>query len=366
MADSNDIRGDDLVLEVNGNAFTGWESMTIGRSIEAASGSFTFQSSSRLPWPIRPGDEVVVRLGTEALLTGYVDDLGAEGDKSETRYRVAGRDRTADLVDCSEITDPGEWIGLTLIELVRAIALPFGVRVRAEANPDEVFALFTRQSGETAWSAIERACRLRGVLAYSTGDGELAIARPASGNAQTELATGRDGNVESWSVRVSNRERFSSYVIRGQRPGDDDAYGDAVIGIEGSARDDAIGRFRPLLVLAEGSLTFESATDRAGYEATFRAARAAEVRVKVAGWRQVPVTGRPWRVNDLVSVRIPEAQAEQSLLVKEVRFARDKQSGSETTLTLTRRDAYIPQPIVDTDAEALAELLGTDEDEGDF
>lgn len=344
------VHDEELELLVDGRSFTGWERCEVTRSLEAASGAFSVQVSNKDPLPIRAGQEVTVRLAREVVLRGHVDVVQARGGARERALVVAGRDATADLVDCSELSEPGEWHDVDLQQLVELIARPFGVEVRSLLEETtEPFVRFARQSGETAWSAIERACRLRGVLGHSSGDGALVLERPGRNLTDVALIEGR--NVRDWAVGTNLTQRFSHYAVRAQHPGADDYFADQAALVEGSADDPFVERFRPLLVLAEGALSFDGANDRAAWEATVRAARSATCSVTVRGWRQKP-GGRVWQLNELAHVVLPGAGLDQILLVNEVRHSLDGEAGTVTEVNLTRKDAYDPEPEVD-EAEEL-------------
>lgn len=344
-----DVRGDQLELQVEGVAFTGWQDVQITRSIEAASGAFTVSMDVRRPLPIRRGDRVTVKLSGELVIEGYVDTVRLEGSESSSRMSVSGRDKTSDLVDCSDVSEPGEWLDIELAALCQLVADPFGIDVRPRYGLGIApFKRFARQPGESAWSAIERACRLRGILAHSAGDGTLLLERPGSDRAAGSLEEGR--NLLAWSVQSSNAQRFQTYFVRAQHPGSDEFFGDQVALIQGEATDPGVTRYRPLLILAEGALVFEGAQDRARWEATVRAARSAPVSASVQGWRQVP-DGPLWIPNQLCDVSIQRAGFEQELLVAEVTHSRSLESGEVTEITLVRADAYDPQPVVDEEEE---------------
>jgi prophage tail gpP-like protein len=351
-----DVRGDELELLVEGQRFTGWEKVEVARSMEAASGSFQLEVSDRGGLPVRAGQEVTVQLAGTVVVRGHVDEVQARGDAESRSLIVAGRDRTADLVDCSELTEPGEWADIGLVRLVELIAAPFGVEIRnlLPEEPDP-FVRFARQPGESAWSAVERACRLRGVLAHSSGDGALLLARPGRTLGGVDLVEGR--NVLSWEVSTSQRQRFSSYVVRSQAPGSDEYFADQSALVEATAEDAGVGRFRPLLVLAEGALVFENAQDRARWEATVRAARSSTVGLVVQGWRRA-ADAPVWDLNELAHVVLPGAGLDQVLLVNELRFRRNLEDGTTTELGLTRADAYDPQPVVEEEDDWFGDDAG--------
>jgi len=365
LSHPDDVRGDELELLVNGTAWRGWRALSVSRSIEQAAGQFTLETRTGPlePIPIRPGDEVVARLsGDVRLVTGVVDTLEGSSDGSRRSITLAGRDRTAQLVDCSAPAEPGEYLAMDLEELTRAIAEPFGVSVRRQAHIPalgERFDSFKLQQGEKAWAAIERACRMRALLAHSDGDGRLVLARPGETFAAVELVEGE--NVLASTFRYSIADRFSTYTVKGQGSGSDQSWGETVAAVRGTATDPEIELFRPLLVLAEGRVTFSSAKDRAEWEATVRAARAAVVGVTVQGWRQGDPRerGPAWEINQRVPVRIPSLGIKREMLVQSVQFGRDLDAGTVTQLQLVRRDAYLPQPEVDAEENPFGELLGT-------
>ncbi len=366
---SEQIRGDPFELVINGEAFSGWESMSLSRSIQQVAGTFIVKVSGARSYPIARGDEVEVRMLDELVMTGFVDVIEGRSSAENREIVIAGRDRTSDLVDCSATAEPGEWSGLTLAEQVERLADPFGIKV-VDNTPLglPVFDLFKLQPGETAWNAIERAARLRAVLAFPDELGRIVLERAGEVQAEGILLEDREiGNILRSSIRTSDADRYQVYTVQGQRAGNDDAWGDDVAAIIGTATDSAVGRFRPLLIQAEGQVTFENASDRAQWEATVRAARAFKVTVEAQGWRQTlrnAEAGPLWKLNQRVPIRIPTLQFEGELLLEGITFSRDGESGTLSQLVFVRPDAYTPQPVIPP--SGVAEDFLTNPDEIDF
>lgn len=362
-----------------GFSFFGWESVEITRNLNAAAGAFRLTVSDRLPWPILPSDSIQIKMGSTLVLTGTVDTIDGISSSSDHKITVSGRDKTAILVDASALNDPGEWFNIGLLKLCEELASPLGIKVRSELGilgdyPLERFETFKIQPGESAWNAIERACRLRAVLTFATPGGELALVQSgASGAANTELHEGSQlrrfsrvtqepGNLISTHLHYTHAERFAVYVVRGQRSGGDDGWGEEVALVEGRALDPELPSERQLLVLAEGQVTFDSAQDRAQWEATQRAARSSTVTCLVAGWRQDPAsasTSSPlWFPNLRVAIRVESLQLDTELLVEQVKFSRSITAGTRTSLRLVRVDAFQAKPVVDPKTQPFGDLLG--------
>jgi prophage tail gpP-like protein len=76
-----------------------------------------------------------------------------------------------------------------------------------------------------------------------------------------------------------------------------------------------------------------------------RAARSATVTVTVHGWTQRD--GSLWPINALVPVHIPAFGITYTdLLITEATYTLSLQGGTITTLSLTRADAFRPEPTI--------------------
>lgn len=362
-----------------GFSFFGWESVEITRNLNAAAGAFRLTVSDRLPWPILPSDSLELKLGGTLVMTGTVDSIEATSGPSDHQVTVSGRDKTAVLVDASALNDPGEWFSIGLVKLCEELATPLGITIRNELGAIdsaalELFDTFKVQPGESAWNAIERACRLRAVLTHANPAGELELVLGgASGAADVDLHEGghansfsqgtrEPGNLISTQLRYTHAERFAVYVVRGQRSGGDDGWGEDIALVEGKALDPELPAERQLLVLAEGQVTFDSAQDRAQWEATQRAARSSTVTCTVAGWRQDPTPSSSssvlWTTNLRVGVRVESLQLDAELLVEQVKFSRSISAGTRSVLRLVRVDAFQAKPVIDPATQPFDELLG--------
>lgn len=334
----------EVSLRVGGTVWSGWKSVTVTRALDAISGSFSLALADRwqegsVTWPLAPGLAVSVALEGETVISGYIDETSPSFDKSSHGIGVSGRDAACDLVDCSAVHTPGEWSNIGLDRLARILAAPFGLAVRRETSVGRAIPTFKLQTGETAFEALERACRMRGVLALSDGKGAIVLAAIGQERA-TALEQGV--NVLSASAKASLKDRFSQYIVNGQQQGSDDLSGVLAAAVRGSASDPAVPRYRPMVVTAEGQASKGSAVRRAHWEASVRAARGASLEVTVQGWRQSE-NGPLWPLNALVPVRIPYLLTEQDLLISGVEYA-ISDSGALTRLTLTRPDAFQPEP----------------------
>ena len=342
-----------IQLKLNGAAYTGWQKLSVVRSIETLSGRFDAELTDKRPFPVPRAGEIEVLLYDETIITGNTDTLDISVASDEHALNITGRDRTGDLVDCSALVDSQEMLNVTLREIIEEVISPFGITAIFEVDPAETFKKFSFQE-ETAYEAIERACRLRGVFASSNEKGELVIQEYGSTRAGEALVMGQ--NVLRARARYNETDRFSQYQVFGQQPGDDDTSAEAAAQPSGEANDLAIKRYRPKIIIAEGAVDDGMAQQRAEWEATVRAARSTSVDVLVQGW-QAGGDGALWRENQLVTCDLPHHGVNGDMLIKEVMFTLDDKNGEKTQLILVRPDAYQKQPDIE------AEEIGVNFDE---
>lgn len=323
------------------------------RSLDQMCGSFNLSyidawEFEREKWYINPGDEAELRIDDDLILTGYVDRVDAEISGDSKRYRVTGRDKTCDLVDCAAASAQfASYKNLSVNQLAPILARPFGIDVIVENEGTKKFPLITIEHGQTAFGALDSISKRSGVLLQTDERGRLRIALPGSRRASIELIEGQ--NVLSASVSLDHSGRFSNYYVYGDNVGDLVFFGKGAAQVKASASDAEVKRHRPRTIIAERAVTAQEATKRAQWEAKFNASRGTVVNIQVPGWRQGADASSPlWIQNALVVAAIPSIGVDGEFLIEAVRYILDE-GGEKTELSLTRKDAWVPNPIVPAD-----------------
>lgn len=343
---------DDVALIVGGKRYSGWKSIRVTRSIESLTGSFALDVSDRWgpadPWPIAEGDACRVEIGGEVVIDGYVDQRKMSASGTTRALSYSGRDRAADLVDCSVLvpdatTKGHKWTyrNLDIAKFARQIASPHGITVSVQPGlvlkPDP---LLVAHPGETGFEAIKRAAGSAGVLVVSDGRGGILITQSGTTRA-TSLVEGE--NIKECEVDYDAKDRFYRYLISSQPPGTDEANGEA-LRVQGQATDTDVARTnRVLLIRPDKGYTAAAAKRRADWEARIRAAKAATATITVLGWRQTP-GGALWPLNALTHVRAPKLLGiDGTMLISQVDFTIGD-GGKIAQLHIVRPDAFTPEP----------------------
>lgn len=342
-----------VALHVNALIYSGWLDIRIRRSIETAAADFVVSGTERWAGQLRPvrifpGDACEVRIGEDLVITGHVEDLAQSYDAGRRTLTISGRSRTADLVDCSASEVPGQFFRHTIEEIADALAEPYCVTVRAEVDTSPRIPEFQVQPGESVHAAIERLARVNAVIVTDDEKGALVLTRAGAGRAAGRIKLGE--NILAANGNLSHRQRYSHYVVKGQRAGDDvTADAGDFAGVEGQTRDQGVRRYRRLLIVGDSPGGRFEQRQRAQWEASTRAGRALRVSYTLQGWRDPK--DALWRPNALIKVEDPWLGIERDLLIVSVSFTLSE-TGSTAELELAPKEAYELLPEVTAAAGA--------------
>ncbi|MCM0018498.1 MAG: hypothetical protein NBV67_00740 [Tagaea sp.] len=333
-----------LTMTSGGTVYGGWKSATIRTSIENLAGGFQIEASQR--WPggasrLMPGDRVTVAIGGEAVIAGHIDAIDVKYDAKTHDVTIAGRDRTGDLVDCSAANEPGEWQGVKLGTIARALCRPFGVDVTIDGDEGPAFDFFRLTEGETAGAALERLCRHRGLLRVADAKGGLLLTRAGTARAPAAIKLGV--NVLAASLRLDDSQRHSVYTVKGQAPQADLQAASQTVSPVARVTDKGVSRHRPLIVIAEEPGDEAQYAVRATWEANMRFGKARRGSYTLAGWT---ANGKLWRPNALVRIDDEFAGLAEGLLIVGVDYTLDER-GSRTALHVARAAAFDLRPMPD-------------------
>jgi prophage tail gpP-like protein len=336
----------DFELRIGGTAYVGWTSIRLTKSLEQLAHSFSISLTDRwaaddtiLPFEITAGQTCSVVVDGITLLSGYIDANSLSYDATSKTLTVTGRSKTADLIDCSTVYATGQWRKRPLLNIAKNICDPFGISVSTKVDLGGRMNL-SIEEGETAFSTLERAAKMRGVLLLTDSDGDLYFDRVATSRIPTTLEFGI--NIKRGSYSDSWAGRHSIYTIKSQASGNDNFFGKEAAQIKRSASDSAISRYRPLKLLAENEDSASELEKRVKWERNTRAGRAKRVSYVVQGWTHI---GGFWAPNQLVRVVDDLMRFDDELLVATATFTRSNNEGTITTLELAQPEAFDIQPL---------------------
>lgn len=352
---------DDLSLIIGDRQLMGWEGIRVTRGIERMPSDFDVLMTERYPgelssFVIQDGDEVIVKLGEDRVITGYVDRFVPSIDARQHSIQVSGRGKCADLVDCA-----AEWPGSQIsnsnaLDIAAKLAQPYGISVSTDVDVGRVVPQFNLMLGETVYEIIERVSRWRALLVYDDVFGNLVLSRVGTRAAACGFQEGV--NVQSASIAYSMDQRFSE--VQAYRVATDTFHDLGDRGnLIGTAMDPNVPRHRRHIVVAESGDAYEEVvTARALWEIARRFGRSYQLNLTTDSWRDSE--GALWTPNTLVPVSLPSLKLKQaSWVISEVTYRRDEQSGTTADLVIMPREAFLVEPLLNQPfPRDVAESLG--------
>jgi prophage tail gpP-like protein len=343
-------------LEVEDIYFEGWEKFKAEFDMEVLSSSFEFtlyDKERSLTKSLRTGLSARVSIldpffgARQELIDGYLVRVPRSLGPTENKKVLYGNDKFIDVVECSVVRRGQTWWKKRFASIIADILEPFELAVdkrQLRANPR--IDKFTIQSGESAFSAIERLCRSQAVLPLSTAKNNLLLGYAADSTvrAANDLVMGQ--NILSIKDDTDWSERYSEYIGLGQQAGNGRRWTKEMLQGRAVAKDAGVTRYRPKLFIAESRADNKILRKRVNWEAQVRSGRATVYTVDVSGWYQKSRDGRPlrpWVRNERTNLRVAEWELDVERLITKVSYSLSKK-GELTTLTLKHPDIFKADP----------------------
>ncbi len=344
---------DVLTLQVGNVELSGWQRVSVVRSMDSIPASFDIEVTEKYPnspdIDLQAGQPCTVMIGSDLVLTGFVDRYTSMVSASMHTVRISGRSKSEDLTDCSAFIGDKDHPSFqvkagTALSIIQAIAKPYGVTIQSMAGPGADVLKFNINLGETCWEIIDRLIRVSGFVAYDMPDGSLMLARAGTDKMASGFAIGQ--NIEQADIAYSMDGRFSDYeghfisVV---------TYGVGGQLTDTSAgpiyHDEAVRRFRKRFVISEQMSDGVSlAGQRALWERNRNMGRSQQFNVTCDSWRDA--SGRLWAPNHVAPIsaavlKLPNA----SWVIGGVTYTRDE-NGQHASLILMPKDAFDVEPTV--------------------
>lgn len=342
---------DDLSLTINGKVLSGWDSVRVTRSIERLPSDFELSLMDYFPGSddkqlVKPGDACVVKIGSDTVLTGYVDRWSPMISRARHAVMAVGRSKCADLVDCSAYWKNNVISGATPLQIAQRLAKPYGITVSSDVDAGAAVPQFTLNWGESSQEVIDRITRWAALLYYDKPDGSLYLTRVGTKQAASGVKQGQ--NIEQAAFESTMDERFSVYtgVSMAVTPINEmsgDAAYDAVALATASDPEAATMRYRNRTIIVESTMTAnQQAQNCIDWEMNRRYGRSKNLHVTVDSWRDS--AGKLWEPNTLIPVSIPAfGLTDQLWLLGEVTYRKDDQ-GTTAEMVLMPPAAFSVEP----------------------
>jgi prophage tail gpP-like protein len=356
---------DVLTLQVGNQQLSGWQRVKVMRSMDSIPASFDIEVTEKYPntadVDVQAGQPCTVTIGSDLVLTGYVDSYTSSVSAQSHTVAISGRSKAEDLVDCSAFIGDKDHPSFqvkagTALSIIQAIAQPYGVTIQSMAGNGADVPQFNINLGETCWEIIDRLIRVSGFVAYDMPDGSLMLARAGTDKMASGFAIGQ--NIEKAQITYSMGGRFSDY----------EGHFIAVVtyGVGGQLTDTSAGpiyhdegvpRFRKRFVISEQMSDGQSlAAQRALWERNHNWGRSQVFNVTCDSWRDS--AGALWAPNHVAPISAKVLKlADASWVIGGVTYTRNE-NGQHADLILMPKEAFSVEPAVLTPLPPLVQDIG--------
>lgn len=326
-----------VTVLAGGREWTAFERVMVRAGLDEAARSFELKLAAE-PVPaiaaatFGSGAEISILFNGELVCRGYVDRYQPRlSEHNNAEINVSGRSKAQDVIDSSAVHDTGRFENKTLLQIAQELD-KFGVGFSTDQQLESI-EKYQITPGEKAFRCLEKLARHEGVTLCGQPDGSVKITRASKQRHAGGLIEGV--NIKTGEADHNWSGRHSDVIVRGQRPF---GHGPDALEIEAKARDNSVGRYRPVIVIQDADIDKKKADKRARNRRDKEAGEALSANITSQGFRDLG--GKIWTPGFLVPVISPFLAIGQDMVVKTVTFSQDRRSGSESVITVTDPRAH--------------------------
>lgn len=335
-------KNDRVSVLIGGKAHNNWERYEIDSDLMIPADAWSVSvglTGGSVPPEVTEGASIVVKIGSDTALTGYVDEISHSLSKNAHSLTISGRDLCGDLVDCSAPIFTKIQVGLK--EIVAAITSEFKkTNIRTDADLTFARKKITTQPGDTAWDMLANAAEMNGLWAWFEPDGTLVVGGPDYSSpfvaSLTIRRNGNGNNVITLEKTTSLVRRYSKVTVLGQSAGDAINLGRP--DLRGGWQDKAVVRHRPKIFMDYDAENNAMCVARAQKLIDDGRLQGLTLHATVKGHRIVspgqPSDGKLWQPGQRIHVLSEPQGIDGVYFLMARKFIGSRADGAITTLTL--------------------------------
>lgn len=347
MTDENKVS-----LLVKGKRYSGWLNVQIEAELMNLARSFSVGvtrqlNQSSLDIGIDLGDEVVVSIGSDVVLTGYVTNINIKYSARSVQINIKGFSKTIDLIECCLPTGtPKSYKNLTLLKLLSQLAGVYGIGVIDQVGIADKVSLDMKPTDKIG-DALVDLLKKKSYLLCDDENGNLVVCKPGSeGSCSDSLVYGQ--NILSGHKTLKAENLFSQYVVIGQGANPDSTRPITDNQLKREATNPDI-RNRTIVIGQSGNAFSDEMQKRVNHYMAQSKATSNEVLYEVHGWRQS--SRALWKLNQLIAVNDSFLGIKSRKLISKITYSLSEKG----LLTLLKVDD--PDAFLNTEAKTTGEAV---------
>jgi len=302
-----------LELKVNNIKYSGWEGVSITKSMTSISHTFSMSILNSQEVEIQNDDVVEILVNDKTFLTGFIDEMTVSVNDKKMPMQISGRSKTGDLID-SHILTPQQYNKLNILQIISNIVDKFGMKVTTNIKLSPL-SVFNTKVGETYFNAINRLCKQTNTLPISDKDGNIIVVKNDKKESGIVL---KDDDFKSLKYTKKLTYRHDKYVYKKESMANDVS--------DGIEPDVSVKRFRPFVKVNTEDKTNQ---DLAKWQLNKNKAEELTLSAVVQGWNL--------EINTIV--KIDTSIVQNSFLIKEITYTKND-SGTVSNITFVSKGLF--------------------------
>lgn len=291
--------------------------------------SFTMGNyESEISNAISAGDEISFFIDDKLILLGNIDDIEVVYENANNDININGRDKTSLLLDNDAV--PATFYKLNLKQYLDKKLPNYNIK-KYTVSDNYVFDKIVISPGESEWGVIEKLINERGLYSRFEID-TLKIEKLRSDTRVNYVFSNDLGwgiKIKKMSINLSSDVKNEVQVYSSQYAREEKKASN----IKGSARDNNL-KIRKRMIIDDSDLENKSQADKKAREELNRVNRNAfviEIETK---------TNQRILVGHIARIKVDKLNLDCLMLIDKVRYTKDEQNGSITTVTFKLIEGY--------------------------
>lgn len=335
---SGEIDQKEITLAVAGQLFSGWEGVTITRSIDTCADAFALTAPfdpdrKEMREQFRPFgyQNCMLYIGKEKILMGNIEKIEPVISENDVIITVQGRSLTGFLVDCYAEATGHEFTGRTLGGIAEWFCNLYGISIETPDGDTDAIAETRIEPGQKVFEYLNQLAQGKGMLLSSDSGDNLIIRRSKPEGKSVAAIVEGESPFLGGSGSYDGTQRFSRYKVLLQQDGNPD--------IEGTVEDMGIPCYRPKVEVGT-DVDGKDAKIAAKWRRTMALAESVGLSVSVSGWRAPG--GKIWNKSDPITLKAPSLMIyrESPFTVAGVTLRIDETQGRVADLRLVLPQTY--------------------------
>jgi len=303
-----------IQLSVGGRKYSGWEKISITKSMTSLTDSFNMQIFKGDEVQILEDDVIQILVDDKVFFTGYLDDINIGLSDIKKPLSLNGRSRPLDLIDCN-ISEIKQYNKQNIKQIMNDLTSNFQITTTSNVKL-EPLEVFDTRVGETYFNAINRLCKQTNTLPISDKLGNIKIVKNIKKEHPIIL---KDKDFKSIDYPRNLSKRFNVYFYKSESILSDVTDGVIV--------DESVKRYRPFVDVNNED---KAKQELAEWKLNHNKAQSINITAVVNNW--------DLEINTIL--KIETSLVNGSFLIKDINYTKDN-SGTVSKVILVSKDLYV-------------------------